>query len=91
MLRKNITLQNETLFEMGAGRGAHSFEASSCALIPSSILMYRVTVLSKNIMVCCKTANTQDSVIMFASTSKITRAGSGISFIAASPEKLSHF
>ena len=45
----------------------------------------------RNIMDCCKTANTQDSVIMFASTSKITRAGSGISFISASPDNLSHF
>lgn len=53
--------------------------------------LYDSSRVLKNIMDCCKTANTQDSVIMFASTSKITRAGSGISFIAASPDNLSHF
>jgi|TARA_B100001123_G_scaffold442808_1_gene587276 DNA-binding transcriptional MocR family regulator len=37
-----------------------------------------------NIFSHCETAGTKDSVIQFASTSKVTRAGAGISFLAAS-------
>lgn len=37
-----------------------------------------------NIMQLCEQYGTQDSVIQFASTSKITHAGSGIAFIASS-------
>ncbi len=37
-----------------------------------------------NIFNHCEIAGTKDSVIQFASTSKITRAGAGISFLAAS-------
>ena len=33
----------------------------------------------------------EDSLVLFASTSKITRAGAGISFIAGSPATLGHF
>ena len=41
-----------------------------------------------NIASLCKQHNTEDSVIQFASTSKITHAGAGISFIAASTANL---
>lgn len=44
-----------------------------------------------NIMDYCRTEGTTDSVILFGSTSKITRAGGGIAFIAASPKNLAQF
>ena len=44
-----------------------------------------------NLMDLSRTAGTSDSVVMFASTSKITRAGAGISFIASSADNLTHF
>ena len=44
-----------------------------------------------NVMDCCREADTTDGVIIFGSTSKITRAGSGISFMAASPANLARF
>jgi aspartate/methionine/tyrosine aminotransferase len=43
-----------------------------------------------NLMDLCRAAETSDSVVMFASTSKITRAGAGISFIASSADNLTH-
>lgn len=44
-----------------------------------------------NIMDACKQAGTVDSVLQFASTSKITHAGSGISFMGASAANLKGF
>lgn len=44
-----------------------------------------------DVMACCREAGTADSVILFGSTSKITRAGAGISFLAASPANLARF
>ena len=44
-----------------------------------------------NLMDCCRKTGTTDSVVIFGSTSKITRAGSGISFIASSPANLREF
>jgi len=44
-----------------------------------------------NLMDLCRRENTVNSVVMFGSTSKITRAGAGIAFMAASPDNLSHF
>lgn len=44
-----------------------------------------------NLMTCCQEAGTTDTAVMFASTSKITRAGSGISFMAASAGNLTRF
>ena len=44
-----------------------------------------------NIMDCCRVEGTTDSVILFGSTSKITRAGGGVAFIAASPKNLAQF
>ena len=44
-----------------------------------------------NIMHHCTHYGTEDSVIQFASTSKITHAGSGIAFIAASASNLTAF
>ena len=44
-----------------------------------------------DIMRYCKQYKTEDSVIQFASTSKITHAGSGIAFIAASANNLREF
>ena len=44
-----------------------------------------------NLMTYCHEAGTTDSAVMFASTSKITRAGSGIAFMAASAGNLAHF
>ncbi len=43
------------------------------------------------IMDFCRQLNTQDSVLQFASTSKITHAGAGVAFMAASPANLSSF
>ncbi|MEO0442339.1 MAG: aminotransferase class I/II-fold pyridoxal phosphate-dependent enzyme [Pseudomonadota bacterium] len=45
----------------------------------------------KNIMDCCRLAGTEDSVIQFASTSKITHASAGIAFIASSEANLAGF
>ena len=42
-----------------------------------------------NIMEYCRKQNTQNSVLQFTSTSKITFAGSGVSFLAASQKNLS--
>ena len=39
----------------------------------------------------CRAAGTEDSAVLFASTSKITRAGAGVSFMAASPANLASF
>ncbi|WP_041324844.1 aminotransferase class I/II-fold pyridoxal phosphate-dependent enzyme [Saccharophagus degradans] len=44
-----------------------------------------------NIFEACKAAGTEDSVIQFASTSKVTHAGSGVAFIAASDTNLKFF
>ncbi len=44
-----------------------------------------------NLMDRCRTAGTEDSVVLFASTSKITRAGAGVAFLAASPANLAAF
>lgn len=44
-----------------------------------------------NIMDICRKHGTEDSVLQFASTSKITHAGSGIAFIAGSESNLHHF
>ena len=44
-----------------------------------------------NLMEACQAAGTADSVVMLASTSKITRAGAGVSFLACSPNNLNHF
>lgn len=44
-----------------------------------------------DVMHYCKQYETEDSVIQFASTSKITHAGSGIAFIAASANNLIGF
>ncbi len=41
-----------------------------------------------NIFTLCEKANTADSVIQFASTSKITHAGSGVAFVGASKNNL---
>ena len=44
-----------------------------------------------NVMDACRRHRTEDSVVLFGSTSKITRAGAGIAFIAASPTTLGQF
>ena len=44
-----------------------------------------------NLMDRCRAQGTEDSVILFGSTSKVTRAGAGISFIGASPANLAAF
>ncbi len=44
-----------------------------------------------NLMNLCRMEGTADSVVMFASTNKMTRAGAGISFMAASPTNMMHF
>ncbi len=44
-----------------------------------------------NIMDACRNEGTEDSVLQFASTSKITHAGSGIAFLAASENNLNAF
>lgn len=44
-----------------------------------------------NVMERCRAAGTADSVILFTSTSKVTRAGSGVSFLAASAANLAPF
>lgn len=45
----------------------------------------------KNINEACEKAGTQDSVIQFASTSKVTFAGAGVAFIGASTNNLNAF
>ena len=44
-----------------------------------------------NLMDYCREEGTTDSVVILGSTSKITRAGGGISFLATSPDNLAHF
>ena len=44
-----------------------------------------------NLMERAQAAGTEDSVVIFTSTSKITRAGAGISFVAMSPANLASF
>lgn len=44
-----------------------------------------------NIFDACKAAGTEDSVLQFASTSKITHAGSGVAFLGASDTNLAGF
>ena len=44
-----------------------------------------------NLMERCRAAGTEDSAVLFASTSKITRAGAGVSFMATSPANLASF
>jgi aspartate/methionine/tyrosine aminotransferase len=44
-----------------------------------------------NLLALCKQHGTEDSVYMFGSTSKITFAGAGVSYMAASPANLKEF
>ena len=44
-----------------------------------------------NVLDRCRAAGTADSVILFTSTSKVTRAGGGISFLSASAANLAPF
>lgn len=44
-----------------------------------------------NIMDYCRTHGTENSVMQFASTSKITHAGAGVAFIGSSPANLAAF
>ncbi|MCW8194938.1 aminotransferase class I/II-fold pyridoxal phosphate-dependent enzyme [Proteobacteria bacterium 005FR1] len=44
-----------------------------------------------NIYDYCRELGTEDSVLQFASTSKITHAGAGVAFMAASPKNLAAF
>ena len=44
-----------------------------------------------NLMDRCRAAGTEDSAVLFGSTSKITRAGAGVAFMAASPANLASF
>ena len=44
-----------------------------------------------NVMDACRRHGTEDSLVLFGSTSKVTRAGAGISFIAASATNLGPF
>jgi DNA-binding transcriptional MocR family regulator len=44
-----------------------------------------------NVMDIAKANGTQDSILLFGSTSKITYAGAGLAFMAASEENLKHF
>ena len=44
-----------------------------------------------NVMERCRAAGTADSVILFTSTSKVTRAGAGVAFLAASAANLATF
>ncbi len=44
-----------------------------------------------NLLAACEKEDTSDSVVMFASTSKVTFAGSGISFVGTSAQNLSDF
>ena len=44
-----------------------------------------------NLMDRCRAAGTEDSVVLFGSTSKITRAGAGVAFMAASAANLASF
>ncbi|GGX62580.1 aminotransferase class I/II-fold pyridoxal phosphate-dependent enzyme [Saccharospirillum salsuginis] len=43
-----------------------------------------------NVFDACREAGTEDSVLQFASTSKITFAGSGVAFLGASDKNLQH-
>jgi DNA-binding transcriptional MocR family regulator len=52
----------------------HAFESDAPALSP--------------IMAACERQGTADSVLIFGSTSKITHAGAGVAFMAASPSNL---
>lgn len=45
----------------------------------------------RSIMACCEEANTKDNLAILASTSKITFAGAGISFLATSTDQLARF
>jgi len=45
----------------------------------------------EDLMSLARAANTEDSVVMFASTSKVTFAGAGISFVGTSERNLSSF
>ena len=44
-----------------------------------------------NVMDACRRHGTEDSLVLFASTSKVTRAGAGISFMGGSPATLDWF
>ena len=44
-----------------------------------------------NLMDACRRHGTEDSLVLFASTSKVTRAGAGISFMGGSPATLDWF
>lgn len=44
-----------------------------------------------NVLAACRRCGTEDSVVQFASTSKITHAGSGVAFVAASKTNLAGF
>ena len=56
----------------------------------SGVFCFR-TEPALDIMDACRTAGTPDSVVVFGSTSKITRAGGGVAFLAASPANLAAF
>ncbi|MCH2568385.1 MAG: aminotransferase class I/II-fold pyridoxal phosphate-dependent enzyme, partial [Pseudomonadales bacterium] len=45
----------------------------------------------KSIMACCREINTTKNLVILASTSKITFAGAGISFLATAREQLAQF
>ena len=53
--------------------------------------LYGDTPLLPNVMDHCRAEGTENSVIIFGSTSKITRAGGGVAFLAASPDNLAAF
>ena len=44
-----------------------------------------------NVMDHCRAEGTENSVVIFGSTSKVTRAGGGVAFLAASPDNLAAF
>ena len=51
--------------------------------------MTLTNVTLANVMEYARTYGTEDSIIQFASTSKITHAGAGVAFVASSNSNLS--